>query len=176
MDYLYDLTLFIDDVNGETACMRHVKNGVGLNVHAFFRRIPVSNINIHDRAESAKFLHQLYREKVSTVTLTFRAGQLDSFSCELRTKYSTPSRRPATTTEASSPKWRPRRTTTTSSTQRGCACWCSFPAPTTFTVSSWAARCWSRSSSDSLWSQVRTRNAKTLPASLVSKFNSHFHF
>ena len=64
VDYLYDITLGVKDVDGKKPCLSQVKNGIALKGQYFIRRIPMANIPISDEKKNAEFLQQLYREKV----------------------------------------------------------------------------------------------------------------
>jgi hypothetical protein len=59
---IYDLTLGID-ANGPKPDLSTVRYGIPLNGQLMVRRIPFSSVP-QGEEESARFLHQLYKEKV----------------------------------------------------------------------------------------------------------------
>lgn len=67
VDYFYDLTLAVDNVNGSKPTLKHIVDGVPINFQFVLRRIPVSTVPIEDEKQCAEFVQKLYQEKVCSI-------------------------------------------------------------------------------------------------------------
>lgn len=64
MDYIYDLTLAVHNINGAKPTLKDVVNGVPVKYEMVLRRIPVDTIPVEDEKKCAEFVQKLYQEKV----------------------------------------------------------------------------------------------------------------
>jgi len=64
VDYIYDLTLAVDNINGAKPTLKHIIDGVPVKFQLVLRRIPVSEIPVENEKECAQFVQKLYQEKV----------------------------------------------------------------------------------------------------------------
>ena len=72
VDYFYDLTLAVDNVNGSKPTLKHIVDGVPINFQFVLRRIPVSSVPIEDEKQCAEFVQKLYQEKVCSILEYFK--------------------------------------------------------------------------------------------------------
>jgi len=63
IDYIYDLTLGVHNINGKKPTLKNVVDGVPVKYELFLRRIPVSSIPVEDEKQCADFVQKLYQEK-----------------------------------------------------------------------------------------------------------------
>lgn len=77
IDYMYDITLAIDDVEGRSPSFFDIKDGVPLNVQMFIRRIPMSEVPVEDDKKCSEYLQKLYQEKDKIYDAYYRTGNFD---------------------------------------------------------------------------------------------------
>ncbi|CAF0743582.1 unnamed protein product [Brachionus calyciflorus] len=77
IDYLYDITLAIDDVEGHSPTFLDIKDGIPLDVQIFIRRIPMSLVPAEDEKKCSDFLQKLYMEKDEIFDVYHRTGSFD---------------------------------------------------------------------------------------------------
>jgi len=63
VDYIYDLTLAVHNINGAKPTLKDVVNGVPVKYEMVLRRIPVDTIPVEDEKKCAEFVQKLYQEK-----------------------------------------------------------------------------------------------------------------
>lgn len=64
VDYMYDITIAIDDVEGHSPTFLDMKDGIPLNAQIFMRRIPLDLVPAEDEKKCSDFLFRLYQDKV----------------------------------------------------------------------------------------------------------------
>lgn len=64
VEYMYDITIAIDDVDGCSPTFMHMKDGIPLNAQIFIRRIPIDILPTDDEKKCSEFLLRLYQDKV----------------------------------------------------------------------------------------------------------------
>ncbi len=82
---IYDLTIGIEENSNVKANMNTMRNGNPLKGELFVRRIPMSDVP-EDEEGSAKFIHNLYKEKVNNL-IYFLISIKTDFIIKKRIKY-----------------------------------------------------------------------------------------
>jgi lysophosphatidic acid acyltransferase / lysophosphatidylinositol acyltransferase len=65
IDYIYDITLGVNDINGSKPSLMHLLNGLPARFEIVLRRLPVKDIPVEDEKLCAEYLQKLYKEKVN---------------------------------------------------------------------------------------------------------------
>ena len=78
VDYIYDINLGINDVNGKKPCLAQIKDGIPVFGQAYIRRIPLTDVPIHDEKLCSEFLQKLYREKDEIFDVFDKHGDFSS--------------------------------------------------------------------------------------------------
>jgi len=63
INWIYDVTIGIAQVNGEKPTLKHIKDGVPVQAEIYLRRIPMSSVPKENEKECGDWLHNHYKEK-----------------------------------------------------------------------------------------------------------------
>lgn len=77
IDAIYDLTVGIEDKNGARPTFNTIRNGIPLKAEMFVRRIPMKDVPESEEG-SAKFIHNLYKEKDEIYDVYHKTGSFKS--------------------------------------------------------------------------------------------------
>ena len=69
INWIYDVTIGIAQVNGEKPTLKHIKDGVPVQAEIYLRRIPMSSVPTQNEKECGDWLHNHYKEKVKKKTI-----------------------------------------------------------------------------------------------------------
>lgn len=78
VDYMYDLTMAMKNIDGRQPNLIDVKNGRELDLHIYLRRIPISSIPVDNEEKCTAYLQKLYQEKVCSLCLIDRNDEIIS--------------------------------------------------------------------------------------------------
>lgn len=87
IDYIYDINLAVQNINGSKPTLMHLLNGLPAKFEIALRRIPVSSIPIDDENQCADWLQKHYKEKDDIFDVYDKNGDFSKVGFGLKKHY-----------------------------------------------------------------------------------------